>query len=55
MRRNFAGNRNVVIPEVYREFTTRRVLTMELVEGIKVSDVAALERAGIDKHKIAQC
>ena len=54
MRRNFAADANLIIPEVYREFTTRRVLTMELVEGIKVTDVEALERAGIDKHVVAQ-
>ncbi|HUO05461.1 MAG TPA: AarF/UbiB family protein [Candidatus Binataceae bacterium] len=54
MRRNFAGTPGVLIPEVYRELTTRRVLTMELVDGIKVSDIQALERAGIDKHKVAQ-
>ena len=46
MRANFAADPNVIVPEVYREFTTRRVLTMELLEGIKVTDVAALERCG---------
>jgi predicted unusual protein kinase regulating ubiquinone biosynthesis (AarF/ABC1/UbiB family) len=54
MRRNFAGYPDLIIPEVYREFTTRRVLTMELVVGIKVTDIDALERAGIDKHVVAQ-
>src|SRR5271169_5226896 len=54
MRRNFAADSAVLVPEVYREFTTRRVLTMELVEGIKVTDIDALERAGIDKHAVAQ-
>jgi len=54
MRRNFAGRSELIIPEVYREFTTRRVLTMELVSGIKVTDIDALERAGIDKHVVAQ-
>src|ERR1700723_2329157 len=54
MRRNFASDSAVIVPEVYREFTTRRVLTMELLEGIKVTDVDALERAGIDKHLVAQ-
>jgi aarF domain-containing kinase len=54
MRRNFADDASLIIPEVYREFTTRRVLTMELVEGIKVTDIAGLERAGIDKHVVAQ-
>src|SRR5208282_6753173 len=54
MRRNFAADSSVIVPEVYREFTTRRVLTMELLEGVKVTDVDALERAGIDKHLVAQ-
>ncbi len=54
MRRNFAADSDVIVPEVYREFTTRRVLTMELAEGIKVTDVGALERAGISKHAVAQ-
>src|SRR5271155_1634576 len=44
----------VLMREAYREFTTRRVLTMELVEGIKVTDIDALERAGIDKHLVSQ-
>jgi ubiquinone biosynthesis protein len=51
---NFADRSDVVIPQVYRDLTTRRVLTMELVEGIKVTDLGALERAGIDKHDVAQ-
>jgi aarF domain-containing kinase len=54
IRSNFAACDDVVVPEIYGEFTTRRVLTMELVDGIKVSDVAALERAGIDKRAVAQ-
>jgi aarF domain-containing kinase len=54
MRRNFAADSDVIVPEVYREFTTRRVLTMELAEGIKVTDIEALERAGISKHAVAQ-
>ena len=52
--RNFADRDDVVIPRVYRELTTRRVLTMELVEGVRVTDLGALERAGIDKHAVAQ-
>ncbi len=51
---NFARRGDVVIPRIYRDLTTRRVLTMELVEGFKVTDLAALERAGIDKHQVAQ-
>jgi len=54
LRSNFARSQDVVIPQVYRDFTTRRVLAMELVEGIKITDTAAMARAGIDKREVAQ-
>jgi ubiquinone biosynthesis protein len=54
MRRNFAADPDVIVPEAYPEFTTRRVFTMELVDGVKITDIAGLERAGIDKHRVAQ-
>jgi predicted unusual protein kinase regulating ubiquinone biosynthesis (AarF/ABC1/UbiB family) len=54
MRRNFASDPDVIVPEPYREFTTRRVFTMELLEGAKITDVEGMERAGIDKHRVAQ-
>ena len=52
--RNLAARDDVVVPRIYREFSTRRVIVMELIEGIKITDVAALDRAGIDKHAVAQ-
>jgi predicted unusual protein kinase regulating ubiquinone biosynthesis (AarF/ABC1/UbiB family) len=51
---NFAGVEDVIIPRIYWEYTTRRVLTMEYVEGIKVTDVEALRRAGIDTPDVAK-
>ena len=51
---NFAARTDVVVPRIYHELSTRRVLTMELIEGIKVTDVDGLARAGIDKHEVAQ-
>jgi predicted unusual protein kinase regulating ubiquinone biosynthesis (AarF/ABC1/UbiB family) len=54
LRQNFAARADVVVPKVYHQYTTRRVLTMELVEGVKVTDVDGLSRAGIDKHQVAQ-
>src|SRR5262249_21132761 len=54
IRKNFASRADVVIPAVYYDYTTRRVLTMELVEGVKITDVEGLSRAGIDKREVAQ-
>ncbi len=52
-RVNFSGNPRVSVPEVYWEYTTQRVLTMEYVKGYKVNDYEALESIGLDRVKIA--
>src|SRR5262245_59117821 len=53
MRENFAGVQGVYIPKTYSELTSRRVLVMERIGGIKISDVAALDRAGVDRAELA--
>ena len=50
---NFAGDPSVRFPVPYDDLTCRTVLTMSYFDGIKISDVAGLERAGIDKHAVA--
>jgi ubiquinone biosynthesis protein len=50
---NFADDDTVYIPRVYWELTTGRVLTMERIEGVKVSQIEDLRRAGFDPERIA--
>jgi ubiquinone biosynthesis protein len=52
--KNFSGDERVVFPKPIRELCTRRVLTTTFVEGVKVSDVVALDAAGVDKREIAR-
>jgi predicted unusual protein kinase regulating ubiquinone biosynthesis (AarF/ABC1/UbiB family) len=49
----FAANDDILIPAVYREHSTRRVLVLEDVSGIKITDVDEIEAAGIDSSKVA--
>jgi ubiquinone biosynthesis protein len=51
--RQFANNKFIYVPKVFKQTTTQRVLTMEYVEGIKVSDVGLLEHSGLDRKVIA--
>jgi ubiquinone biosynthesis protein len=51
--RQFLDHPFVCIPVVFREFTTSRVLTAELIDGIKISKIEKLEAAGLDKKVIA--
>jgi ubiquinone biosynthesis protein len=53
-RRNFRGNPNLRVPTIFWDVTTRRVLAMERLEGIKISDLPALEAAGIDRSELAE-
>ncbi len=52
-RKNFAGDVTLHFPRVYRELTSTGVLTLEYLQGIKVSDLAALKGAGADCSLIA--
>jgi len=51
-RANFANEPYLYIPKVYWEYTTRRVLVMERIRGIKIDDIAALDAAGYDRYRI---
>ena len=52
--RQFTREVTIYVPQVYRELTTARVLTMEYVDGIKVSDLERLDREGYDRQEIAR-
>ena len=54
VRALFADDDRVVVPRMHREWSTQRVLTMELVGGLKVTDKAALEAAGLDPGVVVQ-
>ncbi len=50
---DFADDDRVDVPEVVWERCTRRVLTLEDVTAIKITDAAALRAAGIDPVQVA--
>ena len=52
--RNFEGNERIFVPRLYEEFSGSTVLTMEFVEGIKVTDTQKLEESGIDPKEVAK-
>jgi ubiquinone biosynthesis protein len=52
-RRAFSKNPTVHIPRIYRELTGARVLTLEYIHGIKISELEQLEAAGLDRRLIA--
>lgn len=51
--RDLAHRKDIRIPRVYWEYTGRRVLTTEFIEGTKISDIPALLAQGIDPNHVA--
>jgi ubiquinone biosynthesis protein len=47
------NDNTVYIPKIFWNYTTKRVLAMEFIDGIKISEVNELDKAGLDRHKVA--
>jgi len=54
IRELFRDDPKVVVPRIHREWSTPRILTMELVDGIRVTEKQALEAAGLDPARVVQ-
>lgn len=52
--RDFEDDPGVVIPRVFWEHTTSRVLTLEQMGGMNVADTVALDEAGVDRDLVAR-
>jgi len=52
--RAFAHRDDVMVPRIHPEHSTRRVLVMEYMEGIKISDAEALRAAGVDADRVVR-
>jgi predicted unusual protein kinase regulating ubiquinone biosynthesis (AarF/ABC1/UbiB family) len=50
---NFKERHDIRVPAVHWDHTTRRVLTLEDVQSIKITDYATIEAAGIDRAEVA--
>jgi len=51
---NFADESSIHIPTIYWDLTTTRVLTLERIRGVKITNVAELDAQGCDRGVIAR-
>ena len=52
IKENMKKYPNVIIPEVYDDYSSKNILTMEYIPGIKVTNIEALDEKGIDRQKL---
>jgi ubiquinone biosynthesis protein len=49
---NFQKQPDIIIPKVYQDLTTERVMVMEKLKGIPLSEDGALNQENIDSHEV---
>ncbi len=54
LTQNMAGIPGVHIPKVFAELSTDKVLTMEFIRGVKISNLEAIDQAGLDREMLAK-
>lgn len=52
IRRNLSKDPMVLVPELISEITSRHVLSMEYIPGIKITDISSLDESGLDRERI---
>jgi predicted unusual protein kinase regulating ubiquinone biosynthesis (AarF/ABC1/UbiB family) len=51
---NFHGDPDVKVPAIYWQYSSRRVLTLEWINGFKLTDTEKIVAAGIDPNEIVK-
>ncbi len=54
MAQQFLHDKTIHIPRVHRQESSERVLAMEFIQGLKADDIAAIDRASLDRKKITR-
>ncbi len=49
-----SSNDKIAVPKIYREATSRRVLTMEWIDGTKLTNIEAVKNLGIDPNEMVE-
>lgn len=52
IKNNLKEDKSVIIPKVYLDRTSRHVITLEYLPGIKVTDIRTLDEYNIDRAKL---
>ncbi len=54
IRSDFEKNPDVYIPRIYPEYTTEKVLIMEMIVGVRIDNIKAIDEMGLDRARLAK-
>ncbi len=52
IKKDMEKNTKVIVPAVFDDFSSKNVLTMEYLPGIKITNIQALDEKGIDREQL---
>jgi len=47
-------NKNITVPKIFRESTSKRVLTMEWIDGVKLTNIKGIRELGINPNEMIE-
>lgn len=53
-KKMFKGNEDVYIPDIYEELCTEKIICLEYIDGIKITNLEALQKLGIIGKEVAK-
>ncbi len=51
---NTKNDKGFIVPKIYWNFTTKKILTLDKVEGVSIREIEKIKDLGIDKKKLAE-
>lgn len=54
LRKNFEKGDILYIPEVYADLSSKRVMVLEKLEGVRIDDFESIERMGFDRRELSK-
>lgn len=53
-KERFKNRKDFYVPEIYWDLSTKKILTMEFIDGVKVNDVEGLLKLGVSPKWVRQ-
>ena len=51
---NTKNDQGFIVPEIYWNYTTKKILTLDKVEGVSIREIEKIKELGINKKKLAE-
>ncbi len=48
------NNKKITVPKIFRESTSKRILTMEWIDGVKLTKIKEIKKLGIDPNEMIE-